>query len=65
MALYAIKMSNNLIYSIFKKKEINVKKIINRYLLILLISIGMMLFYSLYETFVIPFLFEKMKFLIK
>ena len=65
LALYAIKMSNNLIYSIFKKKEINVKKIINRYLLILLISIGMMLFYSLYETFVIPFLFEKMKFLIK
>ena len=30
LALYAIKMSNNLIYSIFKKKEINVKKIINR-----------------------------------
>lgn len=64
LTLYAIKMSNNLIYSIFKKKEVNFKQIINKYLLILAISIIAMLIFSLYETFIIPFLFNKLKFLI-
>lgn len=65
LTLYGIKMSNNLIYSIFKKKEVNVKKILNKYLLILAICLGAMVIYSLYETFIIPFLFEKLKFLVK
>lgn len=65
LTLYAVKMSNNLIYSIFKKKEVNFKKIINKYLLILGISLISMLIFSLYETFVIPFIFDKLKFLIK
>lgn len=65
LTLYAVKMSNNLIYSIFKKKEVNFKKIINKYLLILGISLIAMLIFSLYETFIIPFLFDKLKFLIK
>jgi stage II sporulation protein M len=65
ITLYALKISANLIYSIFGKKEVNYKKIINRYLFILLICIGVIIFSILYETFVIPFLFNKIAFLVK
>ena len=65
ITLYSIKVSNNLIYSIFKKKEINFKKILNRYILVFVICLGGILICSLYETFVIPFIFNKIQFLIK
>lgn len=64
LTLYALKMSNNLVYSVFRKKEINVKKIINRYLLILLISVIAMILYSFYEVFIIPLFLNALKSLI-
>lgn len=65
VTLYSVKMSNNLIYSIFKKKDVNFKKIINKYIMILLICLGGILICSLYETFIIPFIFDKLQFCTK
>lgn len=65
LTLYSIKMSNNLIYSIFKKKDVNFKKIINRYLVILGICLIFVIISSLYETFIIPIIFQKLSFLVK
>jgi stage II sporulation protein M len=64
ITLYSVKMSNQMIYSIFKKKEINIKKYMNRYITILVICLIGMFICSLYETFMIPFLFRKLSFLI-
>lgn len=65
VTLYSLKISANLIYSIFGKKDVNYKKIMNKYLFILLICIGGIVFSILYETFIIPFLFQKISFLVK
>lgn len=65
VSLYSIKMSVNLIHSIFKKKEVNLKKFIKRYLIILGIGIIGIVISSLYETFVVPFILSKLAFLVK
>lgn len=54
---YTINFSLTLIYGITKKKSINFKTIINKYLYILFISIGIILLTSLYEAFVLPNIF--------
>lgn len=58
VTLYGIKMSFNLIYSIFKKKDVNFKKVINKYLYILTICLIGIVILSLLETFLTPILFN-------
>lgn len=65
LTIYTLKMSHTLLRSIIEKKEINIKKKMNRYLLVLGICIIGVIITSLYEVFVIPFIFDKLKFLIK
>lgn len=56
---YSINFSFKLIYIIFKKESINIKPIINRYFKILIFSIIIIILTSLYESFVIPNIFNK------
>lgn len=65
ITLYAIKISSNLIYSIFNKKEVNFKSIINKYIKILMICIIACLISVLYENTVLPFLLNKLILLLK
>lgn len=65
ITLYAIKISSNLIYSIFNKKEVNFKRIINKYIKILVICIIVCLISVLYENTILPFLLNKVILLLK
>ena len=51
---YSIILSIKLITTVFKKKQIDFKIISNKYLLILLFSVIVVIMYSLYETFALP-----------
>ena len=62
---YTINFSLILIYSILKKKSINFKNIINKYIKILICSTLMILFTSTYEAFLIPTIFSKLLFILK
>ena len=55
--IYSLKISFILINSIIKKKTISFKAIMNRYLIVFAVSIGMVIVASLYECFVVPFLY--------
>lgn len=56
LMLYSVSLSLKLFTSIIKKKSIDFKYIINKYLFILLISFILILIGILYETFIMPFL---------
>ncbi len=60
ITLYSIKISNNLIYSVFNKKEVNMKKIINKYIYILAICLIVSIISLLYENIVLPIVLKKM-----
>ena len=59
MMIYSLKISYVLINSIIKKKSINFKPIMNRYLMILGICISMIIVAALYECFIVPFIIQK------
>lgn len=61
----SLKISKNIIDILFKKKEINFDSKFKKYIKILIISLLLSLIYSLYNTFIIPFIFNKLYFLIK
>lgn len=61
----SIKISKKIIKSIMKKEEINFNLLIKKYGKILLISIGIIFISALYETFAIPYIFDKLYFLVK
>ena len=61
----SIKVSKKLINSIIKKETINFNKLINRYAKILGITLIIIIITSLYEVYAIPFIFNKLSFLIK
>lgn len=65
ISFFSFKMSFNIIYSIFKKKNLNLKKFINKYIYLLVFCIVGELICSLYETFIIPVIFNYLSFLIK
>ena len=65
ISLYAIKTSNNLIYTTFNKKDTNFKKITNKYIKILIICFVCVLLNSLYESIVLPFILNKVILLLK
>lgn len=58
--IYSLKISFILINSIIKKKTISFKAIMNRYLIVFAVSIGMVIVASLYECFVVPFLIKNL-----
>ena len=58
--IYSLKISFILINSIIKKKTISFKAIMNRYLIVFTVSIGMVIVASLYECFVVPFLIKNL-----
>ena len=65
ISLYAIKISNNLIYTTFNKKDTNFKKITNKYIKILIICLICILLNSLYESIILPFILNKVILLLK
>ena len=62
---YSINFSLTLIYAIIKKKNLNFKIIMSRYLKILLITFITIIITSLYETFIIPNIMNKILLFIK
>lgn len=58
--IYSLKISFILVNSIIKKKTISFKVIMNRYLIVFAVSIGMVIVASLYECFVVPFLIRNL-----
>ena len=58
--IYSLKISFILVNSIIKKKTISFKAIMNRYLIVFAVSIGMVIVASLYECFVVPFLIRNL-----
>lgn len=62
---YSINFSLTLIFAITKKKSINFKQIINKYLKILLFSSIVILLTSLYEGYIIPNIMNKLLFMFK
>ena len=64
ITLYAIKISNNLIYCIFNKNT-NYKLIPNKYVKILLISVVTIFINIIYESILFPFLLNKITVLLK
>lgn len=59
LTYYSINFSFKLIYIIFKKENINIKPVINRYFKILLFSVIIIFITSLYESFILPNIFNK------
>jgi len=59
IVMYSIKVSYRLINGILKKKTINFKPLINRYLKVLGICICVIVITSLYECFIVPFIFKR------
>lgn len=59
LGVYSIKLSSYIIKAIIYKTNINFKGIINRYLLVLVISTIIVILTSLYETYIMPLLLKK------
>ncbi len=55
---FTIKLSLNMIRSIIKKKDVNMRKYFNKYLYILILFILIITITSLYESFVAPFILK-------
>lgn len=56
--IYSLKISFILTNSILKKKTISFKSIMNRYLTVLAVAVGMIIVTSLYECFIVPILIK-------
>ena len=54
LTMYAIKVSSKIIYAVLKKEKMDFKVIMNRYLVILLISLGLTIITTLFEIFITP-----------
>lgn len=61
----SIKISKKIFNSIIKKEKIDFNQILVKYLKIIVIVLILLIISSLYETYIIPFIFSKFKFLIK
>lgn len=64
MSYYALRLSFNLLRAAIEKKSINFSEIINRYSLVMVISIIIMIIASLIETFVSPYIIKLFLFFI-
>ena len=54
LTMYSISFSIKMIYSVFKRKTVDFKLLINKYLIILIISLGFDLIVSLYSSLALP-----------
>lgn len=59
LGVYSIKLSSCIIEAIVHKKSINFKNVTNRYLLVLVVSIIILIITTLYETYIMPILLKK------
>ncbi len=59
LGTYSIKLSTFIIKTLIYKKSLNFKKIINKYIALLVISIFFIIITSLYETYIVPMLINK------
>lgn len=58
LMIYSVSLSLKLCISIMKKKNIDFKYIMNRYLIVLLITVILVLIGSLFESFVMPYILK-------
>lgn len=65
LIINAINISKKLTLSVLKKETINFNKLMNKYFKVLLITLFIIILTSLYEVYGIPFVFNKLQFLIK
>ena len=65
LVYYSLNFSILLVYSIIKKKNINFKLFINKYIKILIFTISGIIITGLYESFVLPSIMKSLLFLIK
>lgn len=65
LMVYAIKFSLLLFNLMFYKKEVNLRSVMNHYIMIFLVSFLIIFLTSIMETFLTPFLLNKFSFLIK
>lgn len=59
LGVYSIKLSSFILKAIVHKKNINFRNITNRYLIVLLFSIILLIISTLYETYIMPSLLKK------
>lgn len=59
LGVYSIKLSSFIIEALIHKKSINFKNVTNRYLLVLIVSIIILIITTLYETYIMPILLKK------
>lgn len=59
LGVYSIKLSSFILKAIVYKKNINFKNITNRYLIVLLFSVIILIISTLYETYIMPSLLKK------
>lgn len=59
LGVYSIKLSSFILKAIVYKKNINFKNITNKYLIVLLFSIFLLIISTLYETYIMPDLLKK------
>ncbi len=64
LGVYSIKLSSYIIKCITKKKTIDFKYIINKYIQVLIISIIMIIITTIYQTYIMPILLKKVLVLI-
>jgi stage II sporulation protein M len=58
ISYYALKLSFSILKAVIEKKTINFSEVINRYSLIMIISIIIMVISSLIETFISPYIIK-------
>ncbi len=58
LSVYAISFSTFLIYSILNKKTIDFKIMINKYLIVLAVNLGICLLMAVYDTYIMPLLIQ-------
>ena len=65
LGIYSIQFSKSIINVIINKKALNLKRLFNKYLVVLFISVIFILFSTLYETYIMPLLLKKIIDIIK
>lgn len=58
LTLFTLKVSGKILYTIIKKEKLDFKIVLNKYLLILLLSIGTIILTALFEVFVTPIIIK-------
>lgn len=65
LGVYSIKFSLSMIDTILNKKNLNLKRLFNKYLVVLIISFVFITLTTLYETYIMPLLLKKILHIIK